>query len=92
MISSVLLERALKRSTKAYCQLSFFKPIHHLELPLQAYQDWTFSHKNTSCKKPTQMHKTQYLDLFFNYHEGIIMNTRYKNPIVVDEESSSSQQ
>ena len=39
-----------------------------------------------SVKKPTQMQKTQYPDLFVIYREGFYMKTGNKNPIVVVED------
>ena len=45
-----------------------------------------------SVKKPTQMQKTQYPDLFVIYREGFNMRTGHKNPNVVDEDLSFSQQ
>ena len=47
-----------------------------------------FPKKITCCKKPTQMHTTQYPDLFVTYREGFNMNNGFKNPIVVDEDPS----
>ena len=48
--------------------------------------------KITFCEKPTQMHTTQYLDLFVNDCGGFNMNTGKKNPIVVHEILSFSEQ
>ena len=44
------------------------------------------------CEIPTQMHTEQYLELITTYLEGFNMSTANKNPIVVAEDLSFSQQ
>ena len=51
-----------------------------------------FSQRNTFCKKPTQMHTSQCLDLFVRYREGVNMSNVNTNPIFINEHSSFSQQ
>ena len=51
-----------------------------------------FQTKNTFCKKPIQMHTTQNPNLLVSYREIFIASTGKKTSLVVDEDSSFSQQ
>ena len=52
----------------------------------------SFTGKNIFFRKPLQMHKIHYPNLFVSYRECFKINTGRKNPIVVDEDLSCIKQ
>ena len=88
----LLPEKTLKKLKKANRQL-FFYSNSPLWSVTPTYSGAEVSpEKNHFCKKRKQWHQIRYLDLFVSCRESFEMNTRSKNTIVVDEDSSSSQQ